>query len=142
MLKRLAMMCVLTMVAVPAMAQGVVVQGGPPPALRKNLDAFKTAVNGTAEQYETMAKTVFDAALFKAQTPAERKADFDRMRAFFGKLEFNNIQRNGGPDAPLQVFVKGSANEGVIWIGIDDATSKFISVKPEIPVKKHEDPRH
>lgn len=141
-MKRLAMWFVLMVMATPALAQEVVVQGGPPPALRKNLDAFKAAINGTADEYETMAKTVFDASLLKAQTPAERKADHDRIRAYFGTIEFNRIERNGGPDAPLQVFAKGASATGVIWIGIDDDTSKFLSVKPEIPIKKHEDPRH
>ncbi len=121
--------------AASAAAQEVVVRDGPPPALRKNLDAFKAAVNGTAEQYEAMAKMAFTAELLKSQTPAQRKADFEKLRAGFGAIAFDHIERNGGPDAPLQVFVKGAAGAGVIWIGLDEETSKFVSMKPEFPKK-------
>ena len=128
-------MALLAMTAVSASAQEVVVQGGPPPALRKNLDALKEAVNGTSEQYEAMAKIAFTAELLKSQTPAERKADHDKIRAAFGTIAFGRIERNGGPDAPLQIFVKGSTASGVIWIGLEEETSKFVSLKPEFPKK-------
>lgn len=144
MMKKVVMFAVamLAMTAVSANAQQVVVQDGPPPALRKNLDAFKAAVNGTAEQYEAMSKTAFTADLAKSQTPAQRKAEFEKIRAAFGTIAFERIERNGGPDAPLQVFVKGSVASGVIWIGLDEETSKFTSLKPEYPVKKNEHSRH
>ena len=131
-----SVMFLLTMAAVSTAAQQVVVQDGPPPALRKNMDAYKAALNGTAEQYESMAKAVFADELMKSQTPAQRKADFDKMRASFGTIGFGRVERNGGPDAPLQISVKGSLGDGVLWIGLDDDTSKFISIKPEFP-KKH-----
>lgn len=136
-MKKIAMfvMVLLAATATSAAAQEVVVRDGPPPALRKNLDAFKAAVNGTLEQYEAMAKTAFTADLLKSQTPAQRKADYDKMRAGFGTIAFERIERNGGPDAPLQVFVKGSTASGAIWIGLDEDTSKFTSIKPEV-VKK------
>ena len=128
-------MFLIQMAAVQTAAQEVVVNG-PPPALRKNLDAFKAALNGTAAEYEATAKSVFTDELFKSQTPAQRKAELDKLQAAFGKIGFERVERNGGPDAPLQVFVKGSTASGVIWIGLDDDTSKFTSLKPEYPVKK------
>jgi hypothetical protein len=128
-------MFLIAMAAVRAAAQEVVVTG-PPPALRKNMETFKTAINGTAAEYEAAAKAVFTDEFFKAQTPAQRKAEFDKLRAAFGKIDFERVERNGGPDAPLQVFVKGSLASGVIWIGLDEDTSKFTSLKPEYPVKK------
>jgi len=128
-------MFLLSMAAVSAAAQEVVVTG-PPPALRKNMDAFKGAVNGTPAEYEAMAKAVFTDEFFKSQTPAQRKAELDKMHAAFGTIAFERIERNGGPDAPLQVFVKGSTASGVIWIGLDDDTSKFMSFKVEYPIKK------
>ena len=130
-----AVMFLLSMGAVQAAAQEVVVTG-PPPALRKNLDAFKTAVNGTAAEYEAMAKTVFTDGLLKSQTPAQRKAELEKLQSAFGKIAFERVERNGGPDSPLQVFVKGSTASGVLWIGLDEDTSKFVSLKPEYPVKK------
>lgn len=137
MMKKVAMfvMLLLASTVASAAAQEVVVRDGPPPALRKNLDAFKAAVNGTADQYEAAAKTAFTDELFKSQTPAQRKAEFEKIRASFGTIAFERIERNGGPDAPLQVFVKGSVASGVIWIGLDEETSKFTSVKPEYPKK-------
>jgi hypothetical protein len=128
-------MFLISMAAVQAAAQEVVVTG-PPPALRKNMDAFKAAINGTPAEYEAMAKTVFTDEFFKSQTPAQRKAELDKMQAAFGKIDFGRVERNGGPDAPLQVFIKGSAASGVLWIGLDEDTSKFTSLKPEYPVKK------
>jgi len=128
-------MFLISVAAVQAAAQEVVVNG-PPPALRKNLDAFKAALNGTAAEYEAAAKSVFTDGFFKSQTPAQRKAELDKLQAAFGKIGFERVERNGGPDAPLQVFVKGSTASGVLWIGLDEDTSKFTSLKPEYPVKK------
>ena len=142
MLRKLAMLCVFAACAAPAAAQEVIIQDGPPPALRKNLDAFKAAVNaGAADQYEAMAKAAFTPELLASRTPAQRKAEFDKIRAAFGTVAFERIERNGGPDAPLQVFIKGSTASGVIWIGLDEDTSRFTSVKPEWPVKKDANPR-
>lgn len=129
-------MFLLTMAAVSAAAQQVVVQDGPPPALRKNMDAYKAALNGTSEQYEAMAKTVFADELLKAQTPAQRKADWEKMHSSFGAIAFGRVERNGGPDAPLQITVKGALGDGVLWISLDDDTSRFTSIKPEYPVKR------
>jgi len=137
MTKRFAacVMFLLSMSAVSAAAQEVVVTG-PPPALRKNMDLFRTAVNGTAAEYEAMAKVVFTDEFFKSQTPAQRKAEFEKLQAGFGKMTFGRVERNGGPDAPLQLSVKGALGDGVIWITIDDDTSRFMGFKPEYPVKK------
>jgi hypothetical protein len=137
MMKKIAssVMLLMVMAAGIAAAPQVIVQDGPPPALRKNMDAFKAALNDSAAAYEAMAKTVFADALLKAQTPAQRKADWDKLHASFGTIAFPRLERNGGPDAPLQVFVKGSLGEGVIWIGLDEDTSKFTSIKTEFPKK-------
>ena len=144
MLMRVVTSCavfLLAVAAVPAAAQEVGGRDGPPPALRKSLDALKAAVNGTAEQYEAMARTVFTPDFYKSQTAAQRKADHEKMRTGFGTIAFERIERNGGPDAPLQVFVKGSVASGVIWIGLDEDEAKFTSLKPEPPIKKDANPR-
>ena len=111
-----------------------IVTDGPPPALRKNMDAFMKAFNtGDAAQFETMAKTVFTADYLKKQTAEERKKTYTKMWADFGTIQITQVERRG-MDAPLQVFVKGSVASGVLWIALDDA-SKFDSLKPE-PEKK------
>src|SRR5689334_18127598 len=80
-----------------------IVTAGPPPALRKNIDAFMKAFNsGDAAQFETMAKTVFTADYLKKQTAEERKVSYTKMRADFGTIQITQVERRG-PDAPLQV---------------------------------------
>jgi hypothetical protein len=137
MMKRVAssLMVLMVMVTGAAAAPQVIVQDGPPPALRKNIDAFKAALNGSAAEYETMAKSVFSDELFKSQTPAQRKADWEKIHSAFGTVGFPRIDRNGGPEAPLQISVKGSLGEGVLWVTLDDDTSKFTGIKPEFPKK-------
>lgn len=118
--------------AAPASAQEVVVTDGPPPVLRAHMDAFIKAFNsGSAEQWEAMAKTVFTPAFFKRQTPDERKKAFLAMRADLGTITVQRVERQGGPDAPLQIIVKGSVKSGVLWIDLDD-DHRFDSLKAEI----------
>lgn len=117
-----------------AFAQELVVTG-PPPELRKNLDAYQKAFNsGDAAQYEAMAKTSFTPEYYKKQTADQRKAEFTKWHTAFGTIKFERVERNG-PDAPLQVFVKGSIASGVMWLDIDDMSSKLAGVKAD-PVKK------
>jgi hypothetical protein len=137
MLTRRSMLGVLSGVlllcgASAAAAQEVVVTG-PPPELRKNLDAFQAAFStGSAEQYEAMTKTVFTPEFVKKQSPEQRKADFTKWFAGFGTIKFQRVNRNGGPDSPLEVQVKGSKASGVMWIDIDDDTSKIRGIRVEM----------
>jgi hypothetical protein len=118
--------------AASAAAQEVVMTG-PPPELRKSLDAYQAAFSsGSAEQYEAMSKTVFTPEYAKAQTATQRKAEFTKWFGAFGTIKFQRIERNGPPDAPLQVHVKGSKASGVMWIDIDDDTSKIRGIRVEM----------
>ncbi len=118
-----------TLVAGGAVAQEVVVTG-PPPALRKNLDAFQKAFNsGDVAQYETMAKATFTDGYFKRQTADERKQAFTKWRTAFGSIKFEQVERNG-PDAPLQIFLKGAVASGVMWMELGEA-SKIAGIKVE-----------
>jgi hypothetical protein len=118
----------VALVAGRASAQEVVVTG-PPPELRAHLGAFVKAVNGTPEQWEAMAKATFTPEFLKRETPVERKALYTRLRTKFGTVQVERVERNG-PEAPLQVFIKGSTTSGIIWITLDDA-SMFAGIKPE-----------
>ena len=110
-------------------AQEIVVDG-PPLPLRKNLDAFQKAFNsGEAAQYETMAKAAFSEGFLKSQTAEERKKAYTKWHAGFGSIKFEQVERRG-PDAPLQVFFKGSVASGVMWIELGEA-SKIASIKVE-----------
>lgn len=118
----------LLMCAVPAAAQEII-QTGPPPELRKNLDAFQKAFNsGNVDEYETMAKATFTPEYLKRQTADQRKAEYTKWHKAFGTIKFERVERNG-MDAPLQISVKGSVASGVMWIDLDDATSKLAGVK-------------
>jgi hypothetical protein len=127
-------------VAAPAFAQEIVVTG-PPPELRTHLEAFLKAFNSSnSEAWEAMAKAAFTPEFLKKQTAAERKAAYAKMRADFGTIAIERVERNG-PDSPLQVFLKGSVASGVLWIDLDDA-SRFDNLKPEVHKKLDEDRRH
>jgi len=105
--------------ATSAAAQEVVVTG-PPPVLRARLDAFLKAFNsGDAEQFEKMAAAGFTARYLKSQTADERKKAYLKMRADFGTIGFERVERNG-PDEPLVINVKGSVASGTMTIDLDD----------------------
>lgn len=126
--------------AAPAAAQEMVVTG-PPPELRRNLDAFVKAFNsGDAAAFEAMAKATFTPAYFKQQTPEERKAAYTKMTATFGTIQFNRVERNG-PEAPLQVSVKGSTASGTFWIELDES-SRIDGLKTEVGKTLNADRRH
>lgn len=132
-------------VTAPVAAQQIVT-GGPPPELRKNLDAFEAAFSsGDAAKYEAMAKTSFTPAYLKKQTPEQRKAEYLKWFAALGAIKFQRVERNG-MDAPLQVAVKGSVASGTIWLDVDDNSSKIDGVKAEAEKKDntgtHADRRH
>ncbi len=110
-------------------AQEIVV-GGPPLPLRKNLDAFQKAFNsGDAAQYEAMAKAAFTEGYLKGQTAFERKKAYTKWHTAFGSIKFEQVERRG-PDAPLQVFFKGTVASGVMWIELGEA-SKLAGIKVE-----------
>jgi hypothetical protein len=110
-------------------AQEIIVDG-PPLPLRKNLDAFQKAFNsGEAAQYEAMAKAAFSEGYLKSQTADERKKAYTKWHAAFGSIKFEQVERRG-PDAPLQVFFKGTVASGVMWMELGEA-SKIASIKVE-----------
>ena len=130
----------LLMGAAPAWAQEVVVTG-PPPELRKNLDAFVKAFNsGDAAAFEAMAKATFTPGYFKRQTTDERKAAYLKIRSTFGTIQFSRVERDG-PEAPLQVSVKGSTASGVFFIDLDES-SRIDGLRTEVEKKPDAGRRH
>lgn len=108
----------MLMMAVPAAAQDQE-RMGPPPELRKNLDAFLKGFNGTVAEYEATAKETFSPAYYKSQTPEQRAAEHKKLRADFGTIQFQRVERDG-PDAPLVIETKGSVATGTFWIDLDE----------------------
>jgi CubicO group peptidase (beta-lactamase class C family) len=130
MLKRLApvlappLAFVLALAAAPRAQE---VRTGPPPEIRVLVDAFLNALDGDAAAWEAMAKERFSADHLKKTSVADRKELFEKIRADFGKVTFERAVREG-PDAPLQLQVKGSTGAtGRISLEIDAASPPKIS---------------
>lgn len=104
-----------------------VVTTGPRPEIRALLDAFSKALNGTPEAWEAMANERFSPTLLKQRPAADRKQLFEKLRAQFGTATFERVMREG-PDAPLEIHVKGSnGSTGTITLDIAETTPPKIS---------------
>jgi D-alanyl-D-alanine carboxypeptidase len=120
----LAVTCLAT-TATPVPAQEV--RGGPPPEIRTLVDSFIKALNADAAAWEAMANERFSADHLKKTTAADRKQLFDKIRADFGTVTFERAVREG-PEAPLQLQVKGSSGAtGRIGLEIDGGSPPKIS---------------
>ena len=117
--------CLIAPVAIDLGGQEV--RTGPPPEIRALVDAFLKALNGDAAGWEAMARERFSADHLKNTTAADRKQLFDKIRADFGTVTFERATREG-PDAPLQLHVKGSTGAtGPINVEIDGGSPPRIS---------------
>jgi len=92
-----------------------VAQGGPPPEIRQLIDAVVAAVNGDAAGFEAFAQARFAPALLQKQTPAQRAELHGRLVGDFGAIALDGVRRQG-PDAPLNLMVKGAKERGVISV--------------------------
>jgi CubicO group peptidase (beta-lactamase class C family) len=102
-------------------------RGGPPPEIRALVDAFVNAMNGSADAWEAMAKERFSAAYLKARPAADRKKLYDSIKKDLGEVTFERAVREG-PEAPLQLHVRGSTGAtGTITLEIDATTPPKIS---------------
>ncbi len=116
--------CLIALVAAPVAAQE---RQSPPPEIRALVEAVMKAVSADAAAWEAMAKERFSAAHLKNTTPADRKELFDKIRADFGTPTFGGAVRRG-PDAPLELQVKGSnGTEGTISLELDGANPPRIA---------------
>jgi hypothetical protein len=105
--------------AAPLHAQEVVRKEAPP-QIKELVGAVVQAVNGSAAEFESFAQKYFAPELLQKQSAADRAALHGRLSAAFGKIGINGIRRQG-PDAPLQMQVKGDKSEGEILVGIDSS---------------------
>lgn len=98
-------------------------QQGPPPEIREHVQAFVAAYNsGTAEEWEKMAQEHFAPASLRSHTAGDRKQLFDRMHEDFGRaITLDRVLRKG-PDAPLELHVKGATGlQAVIRLDLESA---------------------
>ena len=107
------MVCVI---AIAAPAAQEVRRGGPPPEVRAVFDALLAAVNGGSEEaWEAFAQARFSSSFLKQQSRAERAKLYDQLVTTFGAVTIQGV-RPEGPDAPLQMNVKGSKADGTILL--------------------------
>lgn len=103
------------------------VRTGPPPEIKQLIDAVVQALNsGSAESWEAVAQGRYAPELLKKQTAAERATEYRRLIDRFGTVAVSRVER-AGPDAPLQIHVKGSKSAGVITVDIARAMPPHIT---------------
>src|SRR5689334_405108 len=112
---------ILVIAATLTLPAQVVRTGGPPPEIRALFDAFTAAMNsGSADAWEAFVQARFAPALVEKYSKEQRADMYRRLADDFGTIAIGRVNREG-PDAPLQLNVKGSKGNGVFIIGIDNA---------------------
>ena len=102
------------------------VRTGAPPEIRELIDAVRLAVNGGADAWESFAQARFAPALLQKQTREQRAEQYRQIADRFGTIALDGVRREG-PDAPLQLMVKGSKSSGVIEVDVD-AVAKVVAI--------------
>ena len=102
-------------------------QQGPPPEIREIIDGIVVAINGDAAAWEAFAQAKFAPPYLKSQTPQQRAEVHQQLVDRFGTVARGGVMRDG-PDAPLQISVKGSKSSGVVAVSVDDSIFKITSV--------------
>ena len=119
------LMAILAGAAATATQQAV--RTGPPPEIRALIDACVKALNGaSADAWEAFAMERFSPDLLNKRPAADRKQQFERIRTDLGTVTLDGVRRRG-PDAPLELNVKGSTGvTGVIGLEFDAASAPRI----------------
>jgi D-alanyl-D-alanine carboxypeptidase len=122
-LRRLVL--VFSLIAVNAAAGQV--RTGPPPEVRALFDAFTQAMNsGSADTWEAFVQARFAPALAQKSTPQQRAQMYAMLAKDFGTITIEQVRREG-PDAPLQLNVKGSNGNGVFILSLDESSPPRIT---------------
>ncbi|MEO5898157.1 MAG: serine hydrolase domain-containing protein [Vicinamibacterales bacterium] len=100
---------------------------GPPPEIRALIEEVIQAANGNDEAWEAFAQKSFAPPYLKQQTPAQRAALHQQIVARFGTVARGPVVREG-PDAPLQITIKGSKASGMLAVSVDDTTFRITSL--------------
>ncbi len=120
-----SLLLVFTIVAGSALAGQV--RTGPPPEMRALFDAFTQAMNsGSADAWEAFVQSRFAPALAQKTTPEQRAQMYAMLAKDFGTITIERVNREG-PDAPLQLNVKGSNGGGVFILSIDNSSPPRIT---------------
>jgi hypothetical protein len=119
----------LTFTAASGFAQEAIRKEAPP-EIRTLFQAMVKGANGDAAAWESFAQAHFTDALLKKQTPAQRAELQKQIADRFGTISIGAARREG-PDAPLQVMVKGSKADGTIVVDLDLDSPKIFSIGVE-----------
>ncbi len=113
----LTLVVFLITIATPAAQE--VRRGGPPPEVRAVFEALLDALNGGSEDaWEVFVQGRFSPSYLQKQSSAERAQLYRQIVDRFGAIEVEQVRRQG-PDAPLQMMVKGAKADGVILLSLD-----------------------
>lgn len=110
--------------APPAGKPRMDVQAGPG---RQRIDAFfKALSSGDADAFEAMAKEHFQPETLARRTPQDRKTLVERIRADFGQLTLDRMERR--PDGTVTLAVRGTTGlQGRIELTLETAPSERIT---------------
>ncbi|MEO7158151.1 MAG: hypothetical protein ABI039_11340 [Vicinamibacterales bacterium] len=113
-------------------AAGPIALQGPPPEIRALIDGLIQAANGTDDAWEAFAQKSFAPLYLKQQTPPDRAALHRQMVDRFGTVARGPVLREG-PDAPLQITLKGSKSSGVLAVSVDDSSFRITNLALDAP---------
>ena len=99
-------------------------QNGPPPEIRAMIQGVVAAVNGDDAAWAAYEQQYFAPAFLKTR-PADLHA---QIVSQFGTITVDRVNRMG-PDAPLELNVKGSKSSGTIVISINGDVAKILDLK-------------
>ncbi len=112
-------------------------QQGPPPEIRTLIEAVIQAANGNGEAWEAFAQKSFAPPYLTQQTPAQRAALHQQIVSRFGTVSRGPVLREG-PDAPLQITIKGSKASGTLAVSVDDSTFRITNLALDAPAATRE----
>jgi CubicO group peptidase (beta-lactamase class C family) len=105
------------------------VRQGPPPEIRALIDDTVAAVNsGKAEAWEAFAQKHYAPSLLQKQTPEARAKMYQQLADQFGTVTRGPVTRQG-PEAPLEMTVKGTKGSGVIVLELEPGTPKIAGLR-------------
>ena len=120
-----------------ASAAGTKAQQGPPPEIRTLIEAVIQAANANDEAWEAFAQKSFAPAYLTKQTPVQRSALHQQIVGRFGTVARGPVLREG-PDAPLQITIKGSKGSGMLAVSVDDSTFRITDLALDAPAATRE----
>ena len=105
------------------------VRQGPPPEIRTLIDDTVAALNsGKAEAWEAFAQKHYAPSLLQKQTPDARAKLYQQLVDEFGTVTRGPVTRQG-PEAPLEMSVKGTRGSGVIALELEPGTPKIAGLR-------------